>query len=116
MRDMDVARNKTSDDQLHWLVWDIPATATGLPEGVPRGAQLPDGTHQTSATGPLYRGPGAAANGPFHHYVFELFALDTMLRVEPSDDPFDTRTRVYAALQGHVLGKAVYSGLFRRPS
>ena len=25
-----------------------------------------------SATGPMYRGPGAGANGPFHHYVFEI--------------------------------------------
>ena len=33
MRDMDVARNKTTDDQAHWVVWNIPATATGLPEG-----------------------------------------------------------------------------------
>src|SRR5580704_10667705 len=37
MHDPDVARNKTSDDQLHWIVWNIPGTATGLPEGVPQG-------------------------------------------------------------------------------
>src|SRR3990167_951666 len=42
MRDMDVVRNKTTDDQAHWVVWNIPATATGLPEGVPKGAQLAD--------------------------------------------------------------------------
>jgi hypothetical protein len=41
MHDMDVARNKTSDDQAHWVVWNIPATATGLPEGVPKGSQRP---------------------------------------------------------------------------
>src|SRR5438128_12649179 len=29
MRDMDVARNKTTDDQAHWVVWNIPATSTG---------------------------------------------------------------------------------------
>jgi phosphatidylethanolamine-binding protein (PEBP) family uncharacterized protein len=31
MHDLDVTRNKTSDDQLHWVVWNIPASATGLP-------------------------------------------------------------------------------------
>src|ERR1700758_478577 len=36
MHDMDVVRTKTSDDQAHWVVWNIPATATGLPEGVPK--------------------------------------------------------------------------------
>ncbi len=115
MHDMDVARNRTTDDQVHWLVWNIPGTATGLPEGVPRGSQRPDGSYQISATGPVYRGPGAPANGPMHHYVFELFALDTRLDVQPSADAFETRAAVLKAIQGHILAKAVYGGLFRRP-
>ncbi len=114
--DMEVVRNRTTDDQVHWLVWNIPATATGLPEGVARGATLPDGSKQTSATGPVYRGPGAGANGPMHHYVFELYALDTVLPVDAEADAFATRTKVIEAMQGHILGKAVYLGLFRRPS
>ena len=115
MHDMDVARNKTTDDQAHWVVWNIPATSTGLAEGVPKGSQLPDGSYQISATGPMYRGPGAPANGPPHHYVFELFALDTKLAVEPAADAFETRTNVLKAMQGHILGKAVHGGLFKRP-
>lgn len=100
----------------HYRVfWNIPATATGLPQGVPKGAQLPDGSYQISATGPMYRGPGAPANGPFHHYVFELYALDIKLDVNPSGDAFETRANVMKAIQGHVLAKAVYGGLFRRP-
>jgi Raf kinase inhibitor-like YbhB/YbcL family protein len=115
MHDLEVVRNKTTDDQAHWVVWNIPATATGLPEGVPRGAQLADGSNQTSATGPVYRGPGAPANGPPHHYVFELYALDTKLDVQAGADAFETRTNVMKAIQGHILGKAVYLGLFKRP-
>lgn len=115
MRDLDVARNGTTEDQAHWVVWNIPATSTGLPEGVPRGAQLPDGSSQISVTGPVYRGPGAAATGPRHHYVFELYALDTRLDVQPGADAFETRANVMKAMQGHVLRKAVYMGLFRRP-
>lgn len=115
MHDMDVARNRTTDDQVHWLVWNIPASASGLPEGVAKGQQRPDGSYQTSATGPVYRGPGAPATGPMHHYVFELFALDTKLDVPPAGDAFETRTNVLKAIQGHILGKAVYSGLFKRP-
>jgi phosphatidylethanolamine-binding protein (PEBP) family uncharacterized protein len=64
----------------------------------------------------VYRGPGAPAAGLPHHYVFELYALDTMLSVQPGEDAFETRTRVFAAMQGHVLGKAVLLGLFKRPS
>jgi Raf kinase inhibitor-like YbhB/YbcL family protein len=115
MHDMDVARNKTTDDQAHWVVWNMPATATGMPEGVQKGSQLPDGSFQISATGPVYRGPGAPANGPPHHYMFEVFALDTKLDVKPTADAFETRASVMKAMQGHILGKAVYGGLFRRP-
>ena len=115
MHDMDLARNRTTDDQAHWVVWNIPPTAAGLPEGVPRGSQLQDGSYQISATGPVYRGPGAPATGPLHHYMFELFALDTKLSVEPTADAFETRANVMKAIQGHILAKAVYGGLFRRP-
>ena len=115
MRDMDVARNKTTDDQAHWVVWNLPATAAGLPEGVPKGAKLANGAFQFSATGQMYRGPGAGANGPKHHYMFEIYALDTMLDVPPAADAFESRANVFKAIQGHVLGKAVYGGLFKRP-
>ena len=115
MHDMDVARNGTTDDQVHWVVWNIPASARGLPEGLPAGSRLQDGSFQISASGPMYRGPGAPANGPMHHYVFELYALDTMLSVQPTEDAFATRKAVIDAVQGHVRGKAVYMGLFRRP-
>jgi Raf kinase inhibitor-like YbhB/YbcL family protein len=115
MRDMDVARNKTTDDQAHWVVWNIPATAVGLPEGVPKGSPRPDGSNQISVTGPMYRGPGAGATGPLHHYMFELFALDVKIDVQPAADAFETRANVMKAIQGHILAKAVYGGLFRRP-
>lgn len=115
LHDLDVSRNHTTDDQLHWIVWNIPGTATGLPEGVPMGAQLQNGAYQLSASGAVYRGPGAPASGPRHHYTFELFALDTKLDVQPGTDAFETRTVILKAIQGHILGKAVYMGLFHRP-
>jgi Raf kinase inhibitor-like YbhB/YbcL family protein len=115
MHDMDFSRNHTTDDQLHWLVWNIPATATELPEGVPKGGQLENGAYQISASGQVYRGPGAPASFPRHHYAFELFALDTKIDVQPGADPFETRADIMKAIQGHILEKAVYIGLFHRP-
>ena len=115
MHDMEGVRNRTTDDQLHWLVWTIPGSSTGLPEGLPQGAQLPDGSWQVSASGQVYRGPGAPATGPMHHYTFEIFALDTKIDVPPSADAFETRTNVLKAMQGHILAKAVLMGLFHRP-
>jgi Raf kinase inhibitor-like YbhB/YbcL family protein len=115
VHDADAAIGSGTDDLLHWLLWNIPAAVTALHEHVPAAAQLPDGTRQISATGPYYRGPGAAASGPAHHYIFELFALDAMLDVPAvGASPPNTRAAVVAAMAGHIRGKAVYTGLFKR--
>ena len=53
MHDMEVVRMRGLEDQVHWLVWNIPANVTSLPEGVPRGATLSNGAFQISATGPV---------------------------------------------------------------
>jgi hypothetical protein len=116
MHDPDVSINKTTNTQVHWLVWGIPGTATGLSEGQPQGEKLPDGSsRQVSASGQVYRGPGARAAGPKHHYTFELYALDTMIDVAHGSNEQETRAAVLAAMNGHILGKAVMVGLFKRP-
>jgi Raf kinase inhibitor-like YbhB/YbcL family protein len=113
--DLDAPTGTGGDDILHWMLWNIPATARSLQEGVPQGSQLPDGTRQISVSGPYYRGPGAPAAGPPHHYVFELFALDITVDVPPvGAPPAQARAAVAAAMAGHVRGKAVYVGLFKR--
>ena len=115
VHDIDAPIGNGTDDLLHWMVWNIPASATGLPEGVPRGAEREDGSRQISATGPNYRGPAAPSTGPTHHYVFELFALDTTIAVPAvGASPPATRAAVMAAMAGHIRGKAVVVGLYRR--
>ena len=115
VHDLDAASGGGTGDLLHWMLWNIPATVTALPEGVPAASQLPDGTRQISATGPSYRGPGAPRSGVAHHYVFELYALEAPLD-EPAvgASPAETRAAVMAAMAGHVRGKGVYVGLFKR--
>jgi len=101
-------------DITHWLVWNIPATSTGLPEGVAAG-ELPDGTRQVSLRSNGYMGPGAGP-GPYHHYTFELYALDTKLDIampQPAQAA-DTRNAIVNAMDGHVLGKAVLVARFHR--
>ena len=115
MHDVDLALNKTSEDNLHWLVWNIPGQDTSLAEKIPTGSQLADGSYQLSYAGPNYRGPGAPATGPLHHYVFELYALDIKLDEKPGSTTLETKTNVFKLMQGHILGKAAYVGLFKRP-
>ena len=101
-------------DITHWLIWNIPGTSTGLPEGVMAG-ELADGTRQVSLRGNGYMGPGAPP-GPYHHYTFELYAIDIKLDV-PMGTPQEataTRNAVVNAMDGHVLGKAVLVARFHQ--
>jgi Raf kinase inhibitor-like YbhB/YbcL family protein len=103
------------EGQLHWLVWNIPGKARSLPEGFPQGPEQPDGTRQISQSGPYYRGPAAPSTGPPHHYLFELFALDTVLTVPSVNVAVaPTRSAVLEALAGRVRGKAMMIATFRR--
>jgi len=112
MHDPDTAPGKKVEDILHWMAFNIPASAMGLPEGVPATANLPDGTVQAkSFRGAVgYMGPGAGAAGPYHHYTLELFALDTKLDLGPDA----TRADVLKAMDGHVVAKAALTGRFHR--
>ena len=115
MHDPEPALNKGLMDVTHWLVWNIPATATGLPEGVMASPELPDGTRQVSLRSNGYMGPGAPA-GPYHHYTFELYAVDTKVEV-PQATPqqaADTRLAVMKAIDGHILSKAIIVGRFHQ--
>jgi len=115
VHDPDAAIGNGTDDTLHWLVWNIPAATRSLVERVPHGPDLADGARQISATGPFYRGPGAPADGPAHHYTFELYALDTTVDLPAvGQSPAQTRAALVVAMAGHVRGKAVLVGLFKR--
>ncbi len=112
MHDPDTAPMKKSEDILHWMAFNIPGTARGLDEGQTASAQLSNGTVQAkSFRGAVgYMGPGAGAAGPYHHYTFELFALDTKLDLGPDA----TRADVLKAMDGHILGKGAMVGRFHR--
>ncbi len=113
--DVDAAVGQATDDMLHWMVWNIPAAARSLAEAIPQGNQLPDGSRQISASGPYYRGPGAPASGPAHHYVFEIYALDANIDVPAvGQSPPLTRAAVEAAMAGKIRARGTLVGLFKR--
>jgi Raf kinase inhibitor-like YbhB/YbcL family protein len=111
--DIENSTNKTTTDTLHWSAFNIPGTAKGMPEGLGPG-DLADGTRNGPGIAsarpggqPSYFGPGAGV-GPFHHYVFEFYALDTKLDLPANT----TREDLMKAMDGHVIGKAAYVGRF----
>lgn len=115
--DIENSTNKTTVDTLHWSAFNIPGTATSLPAELGSGT-LADGTvngpgiaaSRPNGT-PGYFGPGAGP-GPFHHYVFEFYALDTKLDLPANT----TRDELMKAMDGHVVGKAAYVGRFHAPA
>ena len=106
VHDLNAATQPGTNDVLHWLVWNIPASERSLPEGVPQGAQAANGMRQISQT------------GPSHHYVFELYALDSTIDVPAVGaqgvSVADTRAAVLKAMETHVRGKAVIVGTYKR--
>jgi Raf kinase inhibitor-like YbhB/YbcL family protein len=111
MHDLDTIPRKAGPDNLHWLAFNIPATATGLPEGVPFVAQLPDGTIQIINGG---NKPGflpLGARGYYHHYVIELYALDAKLTLGPAAGRPEATAQIFA----HTLAHAGYTGRFHLP-
>jgi hypothetical protein len=114
MHDLDVVVGKGTDDNLHWLAWNIPGTATALPQNVPLTATLADGTVQLRRGNPPnyaygYSGPGAPAP-IYHHYVFEVWALDSKLTLPEGA----SRSDVLKAMDGHVLDKGMLVARFHR--
>jgi Raf kinase inhibitor-like YbhB/YbcL family protein len=112
MHDPDNASKKGPDDTLHWMAFNIPGTSHGLDGGVPNDAKLADGTIQARGIQVGYFGPGNGAINPYHHYTWELYALDAMLPL----DAMATRTDVLTGMAGHVIGKAVLEGRFKMPA
>jgi Raf kinase inhibitor-like YbhB/YbcL family protein len=110
--DEEFARQKKSDSFYHWIIFNVPGTATNLPEGVTIAKQLPDGSIQPQNGRWIgYAGPGAPAAGQPHHYIFRLMALDTRLDLGPDASATD----IIKGMDGHILDRAVLIARYKKP-
>lgn len=94
----------------HWILFNIPASARGLPESVPADATLvvggAGGMNSWGVTG--YGGP--CPPGGTHRYFFRLYALDEMLGIEQGA----SRGELEKAMVGHILATGELMGTFTR--
>ncbi|MFZ0395204.1 MAG: YbhB/YbcL family Raf kinase inhibitor-like protein [Terracidiphilus sp.] len=95
----------------HWLIWNLPARHSELPQGVPGRETFDDGARQgANDFGRIgYEGP-CPPHGRPHRYFFRLYALDTALNLESGA----SRQDLDRAMKGHVLAQADWMGVFGR--
>jgi Raf kinase inhibitor-like YbhB/YbcL family protein len=100
-----------SGDFVHWVIFDIPASVTSMPDGVPATAKTVFGGIQgQNGRGEIgYTGP-CPPPGKDHHYHFRLYALDESLGL--SSDA--SAAQVESAMRGHVIAQTELVGLFAR--
>jgi hypothetical protein len=94
---------------VHWVLYNLPPSASGLPEGVGRDA-LPKGTVEGLTD---YKRTGWGGPCPpigRHRYFFKLYALDVLLATTPRQ----TKAQVERAMAGHVVAQAELVGTYEK--
>lgn len=94
---------------VHWLLYNIPPTASELAEGLAAG-QLPPGTLQGLNDWQRIGYGGPCPPIGKHRYFHRLFALDSML----ADLHQPTRAALERAMKGHILATAELIGHYQR--
>ncbi len=94
---------------VHWVLYDIPPSSSGLPQGVgakdlPAGTR--EGTNDWKRTG--YGGPCPPIGR--HRYFFKLYALDAVL----PDLGKPTKKDLEKAMEGHIVAKAELMGTYQK--
>ena len=97
---------------VHWVIYNLPASARALPAGEPTQGQLSDGSLQgkNDFPGIGYAGPCPPGHS-VHHYRFVLYAVDTVLPLQSGA----TKQQVEDALKGHIVARGKLTGSYSRP-
>jgi Raf kinase inhibitor-like YbhB/YbcL family protein len=102
---------------VHWVAYNIPASASGLPADLTKDAEVMgvaglegminglNGTRQ-----PGYFGPRPPVNGQLHSYHFRVYAIDSDLGLDAGLG----KDELLAAIDGHVLATGMLMGHYER--
>ncbi len=96
---------------VHWVIYNIPGSTQKLANGIPRKEKLADGSLQgmTDFGKAGYGGPCPPPGKP-HRYFFKIYALDTMLELQPNA----TKKQLENTMKGHVLAQGELMGRYGR--
>ena len=95
---------------VHWVIYDLPASATQLAEGIPKQERAASGKQGKNDFGKIGYGGPCPPPGKPHRYFFKLYALDAKLNLPPGARKADLE----AAMKGHILAQAELVGKFGR--
>lgn len=99
---------------VHWIAYNIPATASGLPEGLSTDAIVThpglegmiNGANGIRRSG--YFGPRPPADGKVHTYNFRIYALDHEMNLADGLN----KASLLDAMRGHILATGLLTGNF----
>lgn len=100
---------------VHWVIYKIPADASGLPETRASHAKIDKALHHAvqgeNSKGQLgYTGPNPPPGHGTHHYHFHLYALDQPLNLDAGLD----KQALLSAMAGHILEETEMIGTYQR--
>ncbi|MFW6139541.1 MAG: YbhB/YbcL family Raf kinase inhibitor-like protein [Spirochaetota bacterium] len=95
---------------VHWVIYNIPADVTSLPEDVPKAEKLENGAVQGRNDFKKYGYGGPCPPGGTHRYFFKVYALDTMI----DEGPGLTKKQLLKAMEGHILAQGELMGKYSR--
>jgi len=96
---------------VHWVLFNLPAQARELEEGVPTTETLGSGAKQgKNDFGNIGYGGPAPPKGNPHRYFFKLYALDAALDLPAGA----TKAELEKAMNGHILAEGQLMGTYQR--
>ncbi len=95
---------------VHWVIYDLPANKTQLPEGIKPQEKLAGGGKQGINDFKKIGYGGPCPPSGTHRYFFKLYALD----IETSLNPGATKDELLKAIEGHVLAQGALVGKYKR--
>jgi len=95
---------------VHWVIWNIPATARALEESVPKTASLPNGARQGTNDFKRIGYGGPCPPSGTHRYFFKLYALGSTLSLSPET----TKSVLEDTMRRHILAQSELIGKYTR--
>lgn len=101
---------------VHWVVYNIPVTAKGLPQDLPKFEEITEPAELTGTIQGLtgirragYFGPRPPNDGKVHHYHFKVYALDADVNLPKGL----TKDSLLRAIQDHIIGEGELVGTYK---